>query len=331
MKKDLFIILVSFLFILVLLYWYDKREIVINQHYSLNSSKIHIEYPYFHHKLIDTYINHYLNQYIDDDSVLFIDYDYLMEHNMIELTIYTYLERDKIVKEKEKKFLVNPATGIIQESIYPKKQEYTYNINTKQSNSSLLALTFDDGPNHNTNKVLDILDKYHIRATFFILGCNIDGQEGIIERMNQLGMEVENHMYSHKLLSKLTDKEIIDEVEKVDTMVHNIINSTPRFVRPSYGSYNLKTKSLIHKPIITWSIDTLDWKYHNSKKIYQRVVNKVHDGDIILMHDIYRATANSLELIIPSLLEKGYQFVTLTELFNKKEVNLENGKVYMRG
>ena len=81
-------------------------------------------------------------------------------------------------------------------------------------------------------------------------------------------------------------------------------------------------------PIIIWDVDTLDWKYHNSKKITSRVVNKVRDGDIVLMHDIYSATANALNSIIPILTDMGYSFVTVSDLFYYKGITLKEGKVY---
>ena len=87
-------------------------------------------------------------------------------------------------------------------------------------------------------------------------------------------------------------------------------------------------KKIGNMPIIIWDIDTLDWKYHNSKRIASRVINKVKDGDIILMHDIYSATANSLNIIIPELQNRGYTFVTIPELFYYKEITLEKGMVY---
>ena len=87
-------------------------------------------------------------------------------------------------------------------------------------------------------------------------------------------------------------------------------------------------RSIVDTPIIIWDIDTLDWKYHNSRRISSRVINKVKDGDIVLMHDIYSATANALEIIIPSLKSKGYTFVTVSDLFYYKNIPLEKGKVY---
>ena len=135
-------------------------------------------------------------------------------------------------------------------------------------------------------------------------------------------------MYSHKLLSKLKNEEITEEYSKVDNLIIKITNDYPSLIRPSYGTYNNRIKKLINRPIILWNIDTLDWKYHNSKKIYKKVLKEANDGDIILMHDIYNATANSLELIIPELLNKNYQFVTVTELSKQKGIKLENGHIY---
>ena len=111
-------------------------------------------------------------------------------------------------------------------------------------------------------------------------------------------------------------------------MIFDVTGNYPKLLRPSYGSFNSKIKKMANMPIIIWDIDTLDWKYHNSKRITNRVVSKVKDGDIILMHDIYSATANALNNIIPELQSRGYVFVTVSELFYYKGITLEDGKVY---
>jgi len=98
----------------------------------------------------------------------------------------------------------------------------------------------------------------------------------------------------------------------------------------SYGTYNKRIKSLLDRPLITWNIDTLDWKNHNSKNIANRVIKNASDGSIVLMHDIYRATANSLEIIIPKLLEDGYQLVTISELLYYKGIIPEPSQVYSK-
>ena len=330
--QNVFLILVSILIVFVLLYFYDERESVLNKEYSDNSKNIYVEYPFFNDMVIDNYITDYLSSYIDDDNdVLFIDYDYREKSDYIELILYIYKEKNSLVKKETRKIdldLVN--SNIISTSlVIDKKIDYDiYNYNVIDYNKKLVALTFDDGPNYNTNRILDILDKYNVKATFFVLGTNINGNEGIIKRMNDLGMEIGNHTYSHRLLTKLEDDEIKMEIKNVDDLIFNITNKYPSLIRPSYGSINNRIKRIVDRPLIIWNIDTLDWKYHNSKRIADRVLNKVSDGDIVLMHDIYRATANSLEIIIPKLLNDGYQLVTVSELFYYKGLSLENDKVY---
>ena len=314
------------------MYLYDKVEVVLNREYQNTTDHVHIEYPYFHNQIIDNYINIYLNNYIEKNgnNSLFIDYDYTEKKQNIELTIYIYEKNEGIIKEKQKTFSVNLTKGTIQSMEYVKENK-VYDIYYQKiidKNKPMIALTFDDGPNHNTAKILTTLEKYHIKATFFILGCNIEGNEKVIKKMSDLNMEIGNHMYSHKLLTKLTSDEITKEIKKVDNLIFEITGKNPTLIRPSYGSYNNRIKKIMDRPIIIWNIDTLDWKYHNSKKIYKRVMKSISDGDIILMHDIYNATANSLELIIPELLKEDYQFVTVSELLYYKEKSLEKGKVY---
>lgn len=335
MKRTIFLILVSFLFILVLFYLYDEKEKILNKEYRDYENNISIDYPYFNNVVIDNYLNDYLEPYINQSNdlldLLFIDYDYEELEDRIELMLYIYQEKENIVKKETRKIDLDINNGLILENtkVVDASIEYDiYNQSLVEKDNPMIALTFDDGPNHNTSRVLDILEKYNVKATFFILGTNIKGNEKIIKRMNDLGMEIGNHMYSHKLLTKLENDKITSEIEQVDNLIFDIINRYPTLVRPSYGTVNNRIKELINRPIIIWNIDTLDWKYHNSKKIANRALKNIDDGDIILMHDIYRATANSLEIIIPKLLEEGYQLVTVSELLYYKEIATEPGHVY---
>ena len=337
MKKYIFIVVSTIILISTLIYFYDVKEKILNKEYINNNDDIHIEYPYFNNRLIDNYINNYLELTINDSNnyKLFMDYDYDLVDNMIDLYIYTYKEKDNIVNKNIKNMEINLETSTIEvdKNINDLIYNYDYDLYTNKmidKSKPMIALTFDDGPNNNTNKVLDILEKYNVKATFFILGTNIEGNEDIIKRMDELGMEIGNHMYSHKLITKLKDKEIEKEIKKVDNLIFDITNRYPTLIRPSYGTFNKRIKKIIDKPIIIWDIDTLDWKYHNSKKISNKIISKAKDGDIILMHDIYSATANSLEITIPKLLDKGYQFVTVSELFYYKNEELTKGKVYGR-
>ena len=245
--------------------------------------------------------------------------------------LYIYQEKENVILKDFRQIDIDITEGVILNNSRVVDTGIMYDVYNQSIidiDSPMIALTFDDGPNHNTSRILDILEKYSVKATFFILGANIDGNEKIIKRMNDLGMEIGNHMYSHKLLTRLDNAEILDEVKRVDTLIFDITNEYPTLIRPSYGTFNKRIKEVIDRPIIIWNVDTLDWKYHNSKGIANRVLKSVSDGDIILMHDIYRATANSLEIIIPKLLDDGYQLLTVSELLYYKGINMIDGNVY---
>ena len=337
MKKYIFIVLSTIILVAVLLYFYDAREEVLNREYIDDKNNIHIEYPYFNDRVIDSYINNYLELNISDstDYELFMDYDYTLVNDIVDLYIYTYKEKGNTIKKQVKNMEIDLSSSsvVLDKNIKDVLYNYDYDLYSNKlidRNKPMVALTFDDGPNANTSRVLEILEKYNVKATFFVLGTNIEGYEDTILRMKELGMEIGNHMYSHKLMTRLTEEEITLEIKKVDDLVFNIINRYPTLIRPSYGTSNKRMLKIIDRPVIIWDIDTLDWKYHNSTRISNKILDKVSDGDIVLMHDIYSATANSLEITIPKLLDKGYQLVTVSELFYLKEKELKAGKIYGR-
>ena len=337
MKKYVLIVISTIILVAVLLYFYDAREEVLNREYIDDKNNIHIEYPYFNDRIIDSYINNYLELNISDstDYELFMDYDYTLVNDIVDLYIYTYKEKGNTINKQVKNMEIdlNSSSVVLDKNIKDVLYNYDYDLYSNKlidRNKPMVALTFDDGPNANTSRVLDILEKYNVKATFFVLGTNIKGYEDTILRMKELGMEIGNHMYSHKLMTRLTEEEITSEIKKVDDLVFDIINRYPTLIRPSYGTSNKRMLKIIDRPVIIWDIDTLDWKYHNSTRISNKILDKVSDGDIVLMHDIYSATANSLEITIPKLLDKGYQLVTVSELFYLKEKELKAGKIYGR-
>lgn len=303
----------------------SDNDVINKEVVSLNYN---ISYPFFSNNDIDNYISDYLNydSYIDGNTI--IDYDIYDNDNLYYLTFYKYFWNDNMVSDGSDSFVIDTSNNSVSR-INKTNYEYDVVINRKIDKSKkLIALTFDDGPNYNTSKVIDVLNKYDIKATFFVLGSRAINNKDILRKMVDSGMEIGNHTYNHLLLTKYDENKIRSEIEDTSDVIYSATNKRPNLLRPSYGSINNKIKKVANMPIIIWDIDTLDWKYHNSKRITSRVVNKVRDGDIILMHDIYSASLNALSNIIPILKNNGYEFVTVNELFYYKGISLENGKVY---
>lgn len=304
----------------------DSDNDVINK--EVVSLNYDISYPFFSNDDIDNYISSYLNydSYIDGNVI--IDYDIYDNDNLYYLTFYKYFWNDNMVSDGSDSFVIDTSNNSVSR-INKTNYEYDVFINRKIDKSKkMIALTFDDGPNYNTSKVIDVLNKYDIKATFFVLGSRAINNKDILKKMADSGMEIGNHTYNHLLLTKYDENKIRSEIEDTSEVIYNATKKRPKLLRPSYGSVNNKIKKVANMPIIIWDIDTLDWKYHNSKRITSRIVNKVRDGDIILMHDIYSASLNALSNIIPILQDNGYEFVTIDELFYYKGISLENGKVY---
>lgn len=304
----------------------DSDNDVINK--EVVSLNYDISYPFFSNDDIDNYISSYLNydSYIDGNVI--IDYDIYDNDNLYYLTFYKYFWNDNMVSDGSDSFVIDTSNNSVSR-INKTNYEYDVVINRKIDKSKkMIALTFDDGPNYNTSKVIDVLNKYDIKATFFVLGSRAINNKDILKKMADSGMEIGNHTYNHLLLTKYDENKIRSEIEDTSEVIYSATKKRPKLLRPSYGSVNNKIKKVANMPIIIWDIDTLDWKYHNSRRISSRVINKVKDGDIVLMHDIYSATANALEIIIPSLKSKGYTFVTVSDLFYYKNIPLEKGKVY---
>ena len=300
------------------------KDVLVNK--EIINDNIEINYPYFNDNKIDNFINEYLDRYKNNNGI--IDYDYDNRDNKYYVVFYKYFFDSNIYSYDLDSFMIDLDSSTIS-MVYTEVFNYDIITNKKiNSSDKLIALTFDDGPNYNTGKVLDVLAKYNVKATFFVLGSKAKDNKKILKREYDSGMEIGNHTFNHLLLTKYKENVIKDEIDKTSSVIFEVTGRYPKLLRPSYGVYNNIVKKIGNMPIIIWDIDTLDWKYHNSKRIASRVINKVKDGDIILMHDIYSATANSLNIIIPELQNRGYTFVTIPELFYYKEITLEKGMVY---
>ena len=192
----------------------------------------------------------------------------------------------------------------------------------------LIALTFDDGPGPYTEKLLDCLEENNAKATFYMLGQNVENYPDIVKRMKDLGMELANHTYDHKDLTKLTKDQISEEIDKTSSLIQNAAGEMPDTLRPPGGSYNNQVQDLAEMSIVKWSIDTKDWKTKSEDQTYQCVMDNAQDGSVVLMHDIHEWSVDAAIRMIPDLLAEGYKLVTVQELAEAKGITLEDGQVY---
>lgn len=196
----------------------------------------------------------------------------------------------------------------------------------------MIAFTFDDGPHYEqTPRLLEILEANDARATFFVLGDRVlwgESNKKALKMVYDSGNEVASHTYSHKHLKELSAEEIKEEVKKTRDAVFSVTGEYPTLLRPPYGEYSDAVKAYSYAPLITWNLDSKDWYFRNTEQIVEHVLAEAGDGKIVLMHDIHWFTVDAAEILIPELRARGYQIVTVQELFYYKDVEQENGKVY---
>lgn len=203
-------------------------------------------------------------------------------------------------------------TDADQASLEQYKQELQRMENNKSTHQ--ISLTFDDGPNPSTTPlVLDLLKKYNAKATFFVIGQNIEGNEWILQRMKAEGHEIANHSWSHPNLTNLSPDAIHQEIEKTQVAIEKAVGQRPVLVRPPYGAVNKKVASAMNLPSIYWNVDTKDWSSHNPQAILNQVRTNACPGCFILMHDIHKETVKSLDSVLQFLTSQGYSMVTVSE------------------
>ena len=196
-------------------------------------------------------------------------------------------------------------------------KEYTVLKETSKvidPHKKMIAITFDDGPGRYTKDILKTLTKYDANATFFVLGNKVEVYDETAREIVKQGSEIGNHSYNHKWLIKLKSDDFMDQVNQTQSIVKRITGITPKVLRPTYGSVNDTIRKNTNLDIVLWNVDTLDWKIKDPKQIANRVIGKVEDGDIVLMHDTHKRTVEALKIILPELKKEGFQFVTVSEL-----------------
>lgn len=199
------------------------------------------------------------------------------------------------------------------------------------NNEKKIALSFDDGPHPTqTPRILAILDKHDIKATFFVIGKNATAYPDILRQVCEEGHEIGNHTNSHIKAMQASDKELLVDIKKGHECILNLCEYDTKLFRPPGGIITPKITDISTKlnyKIILWDIDTKDWAHPSVDSIKKNVLSNVKSGSIILFHDYISKnapTAEALNEIIPLLKEEGYSFVTVGELINcERSASLE--------
>lgn len=177
------------------------------------------------------------------------------------------------------------------------------------------AITFDDGPNPEyTEELLEGLKERGVKATFFLLGKEVETYPEIVEKIHEDGHLIGTHSYEHVNLSNLCDTAAIEQVDKTNNAIYNITGEYPQYIRPPFGCWKCNLDYETTMIEVLWDVDPLDWKTDNSDVITKRVVDKVHPDDIILLHDASESSVKAAFKIIDDLQGQGYTFVTVEEL-----------------
>lgn len=308
----------------------DYINIALDIHISsiTLTKPIHYVKTYFFNKEKQTLTN--IKELIDEESIIAIKKN-LVQQNINIHYLDNYINQIQFFIEKDQShFYLNINNELI-EFVYDNNNiKFLKPITFKEeiqkvdifyiSNQTLdihkkyVAITFDDGPSIYTKNILETLKKHNVNATFFVLGNKVETYQDLLKRSLNDGNVIGNHSYNHKWLIKLNKEEIKEQVNKTNEEIQKYTGYIPTLLRPTYGSVNQTLKNIPNMDIVLWTVDTMDWKYKSVSKIVSRATSCLKDGDIILMHDIYKRTANALEKIIAEIKKQGFEIVTVLEL-----------------
>lgn len=217
-------------------------------------------------------------------------------------------------------------------AVLPTSSFYGPVIYQGSQSDKVVALTFDDGPNPPyTLQLLDILAKYDVKATFFLIGQNAGNYPEVAKAIVQRGHQIGSHTYTHSDLLKLDETQIVTEMAKSAEVIENATGTRPKLLRPPHGFRDPMVLQLAKQQklaIVQWSVMAEDWKKPGIEIITSRILNKVGNGSIVLLHDgdgiiggDRSQTVAATEIIIRSLRQQGFRFVTVEELLNRMSLS----------
>ncbi|HIV34401.1 MAG TPA: polysaccharide deacetylase family protein [Candidatus Blautia intestinigallinarum] len=193
---------------------------------------------------------------------------------------------------------------------------------------SQVALTFEDGPDIYTERLLNALEEQDAKATFFVVGDAASDFPDTINRILNTGNELGNHTYSHETLTKLDSSEIPYQINDLNQVIEQLTGTSTDLLRPPYGAVNETVQENSDFPIILWSLDSGDKDTSEIGDIVQKVLENVKDGDIIRMHDTHETSVAAAEVLITELKNRGFELVTVSELARSKGIDLKAGEIY---
>lgn len=219
-------------------------------------------------------------------------------------------------------FMVTNSTAIISGK---SKKLPVYRVDTEGRKE--VALSFDAAWGADkTQGIIDILNKYNIKATFFLVGFWVDKYEDEVKKIAECGFDIGNHSHNHLKMSTLQNQSIVDEIEYVNKKVQDLTGKRPYVFRAPFGDYNnklIENVTNLNMQAVQWSIDTLDWKGLNCDEILSRVKSKATYGDVILFHNNSDHVLDALPKVIDYLLAEGYCFKTVSELVYKNGFTID--------
>ena len=211
---------------------------------------------------------------------------------------------------------VREVTGLEEASEKAEVLETKEERREKLEGKKLVALTFDDGPQEGvTERILATLKEKGARATFFMLGIQVEKYPELARQVAKEGNEVENHSTGHRVMSQLSLEEAVGDFVYAKEMIEGTTGVKVRYIRPPYGMYTDGLSEKLEEPLVTWSVDSDDWQDRDAGTIIERVMGAVFDGAVVLLHDIYGTTADGLGELIDRLRAEDYELVTIQEMY----------------
>ena len=200
-----------------------------------------------------------------------------------------------------------------------------YSVETQDKK---IAISFDAAwGTEYTDDILNILDKYNVKTTFFLVGFWVDKYPEYVKEIHERGHEIGNHSTNHPYMTKLSEDQIVDELNKTGNKIYELTGKKPILFRPPFGDYNDKLIKICMNNgyyVIQWDVDSLDWKELGIQSVVDKVTRNVNNGSIVLFHNNAKYVSEYLPIVIEKLQSEGYEIVPISELIYRDDFYLDN-------